>query len=464
MNRILTILFLIATTTFLGSCHKYLDIVPKGKIIPEKTNDYRLLLDQTSANGKSNGFTNSFGNDVFMSDDIMVTSFSVNFYDAPSQNVLSFAEHIYQDFESDPDWDALYNQIYVSNLVINQVMDSKEGTETEKKQLLSEAKVHRAFAFLTLVNLYAKPYNATTAASDPGVPLRLGIDFEESLQRASVQGVYDLIIKDINDAITGLPDAAPQTNLNFRPVKSAAYVLLARTYLFMNKINEAFQNADASLQLYQKLIDYNTLPNSSLIPGMLQFPMGLQNSEESLYKTTNSSASLFYADSALMHLYDIQHDLRVPTLYFNDALFGLNFGYISSEWSGRTPVKGTSVPEALLIRAECYARNGKVTEAMADVNTIRQKRFKTGSDYVLSATDAGDALKKVKEERRRELAFRGVRWFDIRRYNAFDNDNITVTHILNGQTYSLAPNSARTVLPIGRKYITLNPEITQNPR
>lgn len=464
MNRILTILFLIVSATFLGACHKYLDIVPKGKIIPEKTSDYRLLLDQTSTNGKSNGFVNSFGNDVFMGDDIMVTPFSANFYDAPSQNVLTFAEHIYQDFESDPDWDALYNQVYVANLVVDQVMDSKEGTETEKMQLLSEAKVHRAYAFLALVNLYAKPYNANTASSDPGVPLRLGIDFEESLKRASVQDVYDLIIKDLNDAITGLPGTAPQPNLNFRPVKSAAYVLLARTYLFMNKINDAFQNADASLQLYQTLIDYNTLPKSSLIPGMLQFPTGLQNSEESLYKTTNSSASLFYADSTLMRLYDIQNDLRVSTMYFNDALFGLGFGYISSEWSGRTPVKGMSVPEALLIRAECYARNGKATEAMADVNTIRQQRFKTGANYLLSATDAIDALKKVKEERRREFAFRGLRWFDIRRYNAFDNDNISVTHILNGQTYTLAPNSARTVLPIGRKYITLNPEIAQNPR
>jgi hypothetical protein len=70
----------------------------------------------------------------------------------------------------------------------------------------------------------------------------------------------------------------------------------------------------------------------------------------------------------------------------------------------------------------------------------------------------------VKEERRRELAFRGARWFDIKRYNVSDNAGITVTHKLNNDTYALAPGSPRTVLPIGRKYIGLNPEITQNPR
>jgi hypothetical protein len=58
----------------------------------------------------------------------------------------------------------------------------------------------------------------------------------------------------------------------------------------------------------------------------------------------------------------------------------------------------------------------------------------------------------------------GIRWFDIKRYNSYDNDNITVIHKLSNNTYTLAPGSARTVLPIGRKYIALNPEITQNPR
>ncbi len=445
------------------SCKKYLDIVPKGKIIPEKTSDYRLLLDQINPAGKSNGFVNSFSNDVLMSDDMKVTAFSGSFYKAADQNVLMFAEHIYQDFESDPDWEALYNQVYVTNLVITEVMGSTGGTQEEKYKLLAEARVHRAHAFLVLVNLYAKQYDPSTAATDAGIPLRLKLDFEEKLPRASVQEVYDLILSDLSVTIGKLP-AAPLPNFNWRPVESAAYALLARANLQMNRIDQAFKYADSSLRRYSTLLNYNNFPASPAIPGTLQYPIGLQNKETLLLKSAVSPLSLFYGSNELMNLFDKQNDLRIPAMYFNDALFGMSDGYISAEWSGRTPSKGPSTAEAYLIRAECNARTGHIAEAMSDLNYLRSFRYKTGSNAALSATTKEEALAKVKEERRRELAFRGSRLFDIKRYNTFDKDNISVTHTLNGTTYTLSPSSPRFILPIARKYIDLNPEITQNPR
>ncbi len=93
-----------------------------------------------------------------------------------------------EDFESDPDWESLYNQIYVTNLVILQVMDAKNGTQQEKEQLLAEARVHRAYAYLTLVNLYAKHYTASTAATDAGVPLRQGLDFRRKTSEVKCAG------------------------------------------------------------------------------------------------------------------------------------------------------------------------------------------------------------------------------------------------------------------------------------
>lgn len=463
MQRIQYIIFILAVIVAgTASCKKYLDIVPKGKIIPERTSDYRLLLDQVNNAGKSTGFVRSFSNDLLMSDDMQVTPFSANFYGPADQNTLSFAEHIYQDFESDPDWEALYNQVYVCNLVILQVMDSKGGTDAEKNGLLAEASVHRAFAYLTLVNLYAKHYSGSTAG-DPGVPLRKGLDFEEKLNRATVQEVYDLILSDLNLAL-GKLTAGPVPNLNYRPVEAATNALLARTYLYMNNIPETLKYSDASLKLYDDLIDYNTLPPSNTFPGTLAIPAGLLNKEVLLYKSATSATSLFYADSNLIKLYDPANDLRMRAMYASDALFGLNFGFLSTEWSGRTPAKGPSTAEMLLTRAEARARSNETAKAMDDLNTLRLHRYKSGSSYQLSAGTPAEALALVKEERRRELAFRGHRWFDIRRYNTFDNGNITVTHILNNNTYTLPPLSARTVLPIGRKYIDLNPEIKQNPR
>jgi len=463
MNRIIYITLYILAVTAATGCKKYLSVVPKGKIIPQQTSDYRLLLNQVNSSGESNGFVNSYSNDVLIGDDMQVTPFSTSFYSADEQNALTFADNIYQDFEEDPDWDALYNQIYVTNLVISQVMASLGGAETDKRELLSEALVHRAFAYLTLVNLYAKPYTPTTAATDPGVPLRTGLDFQESLKRASVQETYDLIGNDLRLSVAGLP-AKPQLNYTYRPVQATAYALLARTALYMNRIDSALLYANSSLADYNFLINYNSLPPSPLFPGGLKYPIGLQNSELLLDKSVVSGTSFFYADPGLISLYDKQNDLRIITQYFNDALFGLTYGYISAQWSGKTPVKGPTVAEVYLIRAECYARGGDLSSAMNDLNTLRSNRYVTGSNYTLTAASQAEALSNVKAERRRELAFEGLRLFDIKRYNAYDNDNISVIHTLNGKTYTLPAGDPRFVLPIGRKYISQNAEIVQNAR
>lgn len=463
MKSLKYICFLSVLIVSLAGCKKYLDIIPKGKIIPQKTSDYRLLLDQISPKGSSNGFTQSFSNDVLMSDDMEVNAFSASFYNAADQNVLTFAEHIYQDFESDPDWEALYNQIYVANLVTSQVMDAEGGTTAEKNVLLAEAKVHRAYAYLILVNLYGKQYVAATAATDPGVPIRKNLDFEEKLPRATVQEVYNYILQDLTDALGKLP-ATPQLNLNYRPVEAASNALLARVNLCMNNIPSALAYANSSLQLYNTLIDYNTLPAGQSFPGTLAEPNGLQGKEVLLLKSPTSPDSFFYGSGSLVSLYDQQNDLRFKAKFASDAAFGLNFGFICTGWSGKTPAKGPSTAEMLLIRAECYARTEKVNEAMADLNTLRKTRFKTGSNSMLTAASPAQALLLVKQERRRELAFSGARWFDIKRYNVVDRDNITVTHLVNGVSYTLPSNGVRAVLPIGRKYIDLNPEIIQNPR
>ncbi|MCT4623774.1 MAG: RagB/SusD family nutrient uptake outer membrane protein, partial [Schleiferiaceae bacterium] len=125
---------------------------------------------------------------------------------------------------------------------------------------------------------------------------------------------------------------------------------------------------------------------------------------------------------------------------------------------------GLTVPEMLMVRAECNARAGNTALAMDDVNFLRKHRIATAAYADLTAADATEALNIVKEERRRELAFTGIRFSDIRRYNAYDNANISIVHPVNGENFTLAPGDNKWVLPIARKYILKNPEIEQNPR
>jgi hypothetical protein len=81
-----------------------------------------------------------------------------------------------------------------------------------------------------------------------------------------------------------------------------------------------------------------------------------------------------------------------------------------------------------LIKAECLARTGDVTGALASVNTLRAKRMKPGPWVNLTAANQADAVSKILQERRREMPF-VQRFYDIRRYNnnADPADDVIVT-------------------------------------
>jgi hypothetical protein len=127
---------------------------------------------------------------------------------------------------------------------------------------------------------------------------------------------------------------------------------------------------------------------------------------------------------------------------------------------------GVTVPEMMLIKAETFARAGKANEAMAIINTLRKKRFSAADYSELAASTADEALTKVLEERRRELAFKSIRWFDQKRLAAEPRfaKPISRTNLVSGANYTLAPNSNRYVYPIPAYNIQLNPALEQNPR
>ncbi|MCG8375201.1 MAG: RagB/SusD family nutrient uptake outer membrane protein, partial [Chlorobiales bacterium] len=334
----------------------------------------------------------------------------------------------------DGNWNNLYNQIYIANVVIAEVMDAADGTLAERESLRAEAYVHRAFAYWALVNLYAKHYNAATADEDLGVPLRLSIDFEESLKRASVQSVYNQILADLNNAVDKLPETL-ELNINYRPTNAAALGLLARVHLYMNNVDEAANFATQALALHNELIDFNTLGTSPIIPILLHYPVTLENKEVVFNKVVGSGNSMFYIHPDLVNLYDAANDLRYQTNCLPDWVFGANYGFVIAKFFGGQPTVGINTPELHLILAECYARKGgsaNIGLAMDHLNTLREKRYATGADYELNATDGQTALRLVKEERRRELCFNGQRLFDIKRFNLLDGDNIGVSRTISG--------------------------------
>ena len=223
------------------SCDDYLDIQPKGIVIPEKSEDYERLLNYAQLLKASESYPNFMTDDVFMPYEDDMTGGFVSL-ELPNQHLYAFNSEIFGEGESDGLWEYSYNRIYYYNVVIDDIMGATQDTEEHKKQLRAEALVGRAFEYLTLVNAYANHYDPSTAATDPGVPLMLDKNINKTnLQRATVQEVYDQIKTDLDEAAPNLPEK-PVLNA-YRASKPVGYGMLARMYLYMENWGKAAEYA-----------------------------------------------------------------------------------------------------------------------------------------------------------------------------------------------------------------------------
>ena len=73
-------------------------------------------------------------------------------------------------------WNMLYEKINTCNMVLALIDEQPEVNEDDtygKQRVKGEAYFLRAAYYFLLANLYAEPYNPQTAASTPGVPIKL---------------------------------------------------------------------------------------------------------------------------------------------------------------------------------------------------------------------------------------------------------------------------------------------------
>ncbi|WP_368329028.1 RagB/SusD family nutrient uptake outer membrane protein, partial [Phocaeicola vulgatus] len=339
------------------SCDDYLDIQPKGIVIPEKSEDYERLLNYAQLLKASESYPNFMTDDVFMPYEDDMTGGFVSL-ELPKQHLYAFNSEIFGEGESDGLWEYSYNRIYYYNVVIDDIMGATQDTEEHKKQLRAEALVGRAFEYLTLVNAYANHYDPSTAATDPGVPLMLDKNINKTnLQRATVQEVYDQIKADLDEAAPNLPEK-PVLNA-YRASKPVGYGMLARMYLYMGDYKKALENAVISLQnnsTLMSLFPYKVVDRDKYI-GRIDVPDGDENPENiyiRLAPWTFGFSATAYASEELASLYDQEKDQRY-LLYFTKYLGGIDLDY--PLWAPYIYANmAMSTPEMYLIAAECEAR------------------------------------------------------------------------------------------------------------
>ena len=196
----------------------------------------------------------------------------------------------------------------------------------------------------------------------------------------------------------------------------------------------------------------------------------------------NGVVALFYANSAtidgspffeasydLFESYednDVRKDIAIQDFPNGEESVLLITKYPGSSFGQRiNDIKIIRWAEMLLIRAEVQARAGMLTEAAAIVKSLRDARY-TGNAPAVTYASTNAALADILLERRRELAFEGHRYLDLKRLGSelgigIDRDERDCESFT--APCNLPAGDYRFTLPIPRNEINANPGIEQNP-
>ncbi len=454
--RLTSYSLLVAAALAFSSCGKeFLDEKKNSKdVILRTINDYQLVLDNiTIINTFSSVSLNIASAAEFELPDAQITTWKANMpYEV---NGYLWEKEIFEGKES-TDYNNSYQRIMLANLALDvkKLAPVNSTEEAIKSSVIGSAHFIRAFSYYQLAQLFCKPYDASTAGTDPGVPIRTDYDLAVKIgSRGTVADLYKFIISELE---TALP-LVPETPLHiWRPGKAAVAAMLARTYMQMGNWEKVREYADMALKVKSNLKDFFDYIDQASFPSTFGKSM-----PEIVYFSQIHKPSFTYsgmmATPGMLALYE-SDDYRkaayfatTPTTAFKGSLAGAYAIFA-----------GITTSELYLQRAEAYARLGQVALAMDDVNELRKYRFPSGKKPVV-ITDQVEAVKFIIDERARELYLRGTRWEDLRRLSKEPQYAITVSHTYNGNTYRLEPGSNRYTMPLPDNEIQLN-NYPQNPR
>lgn len=454
------IVLILVSSVLLASCEKYLDIIPKGKKIPQNLADYAAFMQNSDMHINDMTTPVYLINEFYMNSSPLasVNLTSINFNWIPDKSRVEF-------LETDDAYNSSYKSIYYCNLIINDVPNII-GDQAQKDELVAQAKTLRAMNYFFLVNRYAKHYNASTAATDLAVPLNLKPDFEQTPPQVTVREIYDQILNDLNSSIGALP--AKSKNV-YCPNKALGYGMLARTYLFMKDFEKALQNADLALAQNSTLFDlvkyYNDNKitiNASNNPNIPR--IDFENPENYIFRFGSTSnklqglsitGSIFAKDSSRFEPGDSRYMINFKPMKLGGEVI-CNF-FRRDDFNGG----GMRSPEMYLTKAECLARKGQFAEAMVLVNTLRKKRIIAEKYTDLSAGTEEETMTFIRRERDNEFFGTGMRYWDLRRFNTEPKYAKTMVKTFNNQELSLSPSSHLWVMPFSRKAVLYNSTLKQ---
>ncbi|MBR5464968.1 MAG: RagB/SusD family nutrient uptake outer membrane protein [Alistipes sp.] len=499
---------MIAAATNLVACDEWLSAEPSKstKKTLQTTEQLDALLGNYSLFYKEQ-CTPAYGTDDWGITPEFYTAKSGGVYNATSQlPYLLWADEV--DDARYSVWQNEYTKIYYANMAIEQAM-GLTGSDEDKANLKAEGHFLRAYSMFQLAVAHTLYYTGDNG-DELGLSLQT-LTFEDSAARANLADTWAAIDADLQEAlkITVSFKDANGTSRTWRATTASVNAFAARYYLYRGDLASAKSYAEAALREYNTLGDYNvTLSYSSTtlvkdintstnlekvtvyypstyntrLTGAANFGAWFKTEGIYLSRDCYHASWWFVPSQDLVDTYaidvpgaDKQNDLRFRYFFVED--FSLRTCSLDPafRWYGvmmhemESIDAGPSVAEMMLIQAEYEARLGDKDKAMNILNTLRKARMDAAAGSAnLTASSKDDAIKKVLQERRREM-FLTMRWYDLKRLNANDYaaDDVTVTHtyynynaasgsVLADQgvkTFTLEPNSRHYAIPIPKTEI-----------
>ncbi|TAM97107.1 MAG: RagB/SusD family nutrient uptake outer membrane protein [Chitinophagaceae bacterium] len=313
-------------------------------------------------------------------------------------------------------WKYAYFIIYESNAMLENLPASTGITPAVKMQLEGEAKFLRAYAYYFLINLYGN------------VPLVLSTNVKEtaSLPGDSTSDIYKQIVQDLSDAETDLPEAYP-TQGKTRANKWCAASLLARIYLYTGDWKDAEAQSTEVINSGQyKLDSLDEVFASNSKETILECwnQNGYTITGSTYLPGSAGEAPLYAIDTSLLNAFEpgdrrktewLDSVVISGSVYYYPYKYQLN----SNTGGGRTEYTVLlRLGEQYLIRAEARAQQNNLTEAVADLNTIRTR---AGLKELPTGLSQKEILAAIAQERRVELFTEwGHRFFDLKRTGQID--------------------------------------------
>jgi tetratricopeptide (TPR) repeat protein len=432
----------------MAACNKKLDILPQNEITPDQiktSSDVLAILAGGYAQMQNSA---AFGEKFIDIPDLIASEDQVNFRGTfPTyKNIYQLAATATNGVCSDM-WGNGYKLIAIANTVLDKIsiVDADDQATT-----IAQAKFIRAATYFYLVNLFAKPYSDGAAATNLGVPLTTAPSYQydsvkDKLTRSTVQQTYDQIVADLKDAFA-------QDN-SYYPAEA----LLAKVYLVMGDYTNAEAAADDVINNggYQLADSFEKEFNNSGATNEDIF--SIAQTSQSNAGTTDNGIETFYApqkglptgyvggrgdiltDSAYFTYFDDPADTRQTYFTKGTSISGVKGTYTNKWQKFYSEITIIRLSDMYLTRGEANLHLGS-GDPDADINFVRA-RSKAGPLTGASVQDFVD-------ERFREFAFEGDRFFTLKR--------------LQMDVSGLGYDDPTLILPLPQAEIDVNNKLIQN--